>query len=42
VLAQATANLEKMQAERFGRYEKWRRSSWAGVGLMVGLRAKDK
>ncbi len=33
VLAQATANLEKKQAERFGRYEAWRRSSWAGVGL---------
>ena len=38
VLAQATANLEKKQADRFARYEKWRRSSWAGVGL----RAKDK
>lgn len=33
VLAKATANLEKKQAERFEKYASWQKSSWGGVGL---------
>eukprot|EP00322_Chrysochromulina_rotalis_P007606 CAMPEP_0115864124 /NCGR_PEP_ID=MMETSP0287-20121206/19036_1 /TAXON_ID=412157 /ORGANISM="Chrysochromulina rotalis, Strain UIO044" /LENGTH=276 /DNA_ID=CAMNT_0003318579 /DNA_START=30 /DNA_END=860 /DNA_ORIENTATION=- len=33
VLAKATANLEKKQAERFAAYSQWQRSSWGGLAL---------
>jgi steroid 5-alpha reductase family enzyme len=36
VLARATANLERQQAQRFDTFRKWRRTSWGGFTITRG------